>query len=100
MSKPVLDQRPGKMAEAPMNTVGGAPDFVVPRYVAALLAFLAGALAGGWTANLFTGSTRRRWLLTVAGVEAVLFFGGRRGGDRIRRPKPLACIAASIVPSL
>jgi uncharacterized membrane protein YoaK (UPF0700 family) len=116
----VLVQRPGKMAEAPVNTepkdrlpqvliflsavtglvdavsvlgmgqvfvanmtgntvflgfaVGGAPDFVVPRYVAALLAFLAGALAGGWIANLFTGSTRRRWLLTVAGLEAVLFW--------------------------
>ena len=33
--------------------VGGAPGFEVPRYVMALLAFLAGALAGGWVANAF-----------------------------------------------
>ncbi len=54
--------------------VGGAPGFEVPRYVAALLAFLAGALAGGWVANAFAQSTRRRWLLTVAAVEAILFW--------------------------
>jgi uncharacterized membrane protein YoaK (UPF0700 family) len=54
--------------------VGGAPGFEVPRYVAALLAFLAGALAGGWVANAFAMSTRRWWLLTVAAVEAVLFW--------------------------
>jgi uncharacterized membrane protein YoaK (UPF0700 family) len=54
--------------------VGRAPGFEVPRYIAALLAFLAGALAGGWVANAFARSTRRRWLLTVAAVEAVLFW--------------------------
>src|SRR3954451_20781664 len=54
--------------------VGGAPGFEVPRYVVALLAFLAGALAGGWVANAFAQSTRRWWLLTVASVEAILFW--------------------------
>ncbi len=54
--------------------VGGAPGFEIPRYVAALLAFLVGALAGGWIANAFAHSTRRWWLLTVAAVEAILFW--------------------------
>jgi len=54
--------------------VGGAPGFEVPRYVAALLAFLAGAVLGGRLANAFAGSTRRRWLLIVATFEAVLFW--------------------------
>lgn len=54
--------------------VGGAPGFEVPRYVVALLAFLAGALAGGWVANAFAGATRRQWLMTVAAVEAILFW--------------------------
>ncbi|PVE21590.1 DUF1275 domain-containing protein [Microvirga sp. KLBC 81] len=54
--------------------VGGAPGFEVPRYVAALVAFLVGALAGGWVANAFAQSTRRRWLLTVAAVETALFW--------------------------
>src|SRR3954451_21172422 len=54
--------------------VGGAPGFEVPRYVVALLAFLAGALAGGWVANAFARSTRRWWVLPVEGVEAGLFW--------------------------
>ena len=54
--------------------VGGAPGFEVPRYVVALLAFLMGALAGGWVANAFAQSTRRRWLLTVAAAETILFW--------------------------
>ncbi|WP_445504076.1 YoaK family protein [Microvirga sp. G4-2] len=54
--------------------VGGTPGFEVPRYVMALLTFLVGALAGGWIANAFVHSTRRRWLLTVAAVEAILFW--------------------------
>jgi uncharacterized membrane protein YoaK (UPF0700 family) len=54
--------------------VGGAPGFEVPRYVVALLAFLLGALAGGWVANAFARSTRRWWLLTVAALETFLFW--------------------------
>src|SRR3954463_8004695 len=54
--------------------VGGAPGFEIPRYVAALLAFLTGALVGGRIANAFAQSTRRWWLLTVAAVEAILFW--------------------------
>lgn len=53
--------------------VGGAPDFEIPRYVAALLAFLTGALVGGRIANAFAQSTRRRWLLAVAAAETILF---------------------------
>jgi uncharacterized membrane protein YoaK (UPF0700 family) len=54
--------------------VGGAPGFEVPRYVVALLAFLVGALAGGWVANIFAQLTRRRWLLIVAAMETILFW--------------------------
>ena len=54
--------------------VGGAPGFEVPRYVVALLAFLVGALAGGWVANVFAQLTRRRWLLIVAAMETILFW--------------------------
>lgn len=54
--------------------VGGAPGFEVPRYIVALVVFLVGALAGGWIANAFARSTRRQWLLTVAAVEAILFW--------------------------
>jgi uncharacterized membrane protein YoaK (UPF0700 family) len=54
--------------------VGGAPGFEIPRYFAALLAFLVGALAGGWIANAFTHLARRWWLLTVAAVETILFW--------------------------
>ncbi|MGF9761863.1 YoaK family protein [Microvirga sp. 0TCS3.31] len=54
--------------------VGGAPGFEIPRYVVALLAFLMGALAGGWVANAFAQSTRRQWLLTVAAAETILFW--------------------------
>lgn len=54
--------------------VGGAPGFEVPRYVVALLAFLLGALAGGWVANAFARSTHRWWLLTVAALETLLFW--------------------------
>jgi uncharacterized membrane protein YoaK (UPF0700 family) len=54
--------------------VGGAPGFEVPRYVVALLAFLLGALAGGWVANAFARSIRRWWLLTVATLETFLFW--------------------------
>jgi uncharacterized membrane protein YoaK (UPF0700 family) len=49
--------------------VGGAPGFEVPRYVMALLAFLAGALAGGWVANAFARSIRRWWLLAIVALE-------------------------------
>jgi len=54
--------------------VGGAPGFDIPRYITALLAFLVGALAGGWIANAFAGAARRWWLLSVAALEAALFW--------------------------
>jgi uncharacterized membrane protein YoaK (UPF0700 family) len=53
---------------------GGASGYEMPRYIAALLAFLAGAWVGGLVANAFHGSTHRRWLLTVAPMEAGLFW--------------------------
>ena len=54
--------------------IGKAPGFEAPRHIVALLAFLIGALAGGWIANAFVQSSRRRWLLTVATIEATLFW--------------------------
>ena len=65
--------------------VGGAPGFEVPRYVAALLAFLTGALAGGRIANAFAQSTRRRWL-----NRAAVSRGGRRRAAASARARRLS----------
>ena len=55
--------------------LAGAPGFSWRYCTAALLAFLAGAAAGG---RLFRarGRARRRWLLIVASLEAALLLGG------------------------
>lgn len=54
--------------------VAGEPGFSVPRSVVALCGFLAGALLGGRLGVALSDGSRRRWLLMVAAVEAVLLF--------------------------
>lgn len=52
----------------------GASGYSVPRCLTALAGFLVGAVIGGRLGVALSGGTRRRWLLTVAAVEAGLFF--------------------------
>jgi uncharacterized membrane protein YoaK (UPF0700 family) len=52
----------------------GAPGFSVARVGVSLAGFVVGAMLGGHLGVVMAGVTRRRWLLTVAGVEAGLFF--------------------------
>jgi hypothetical protein len=51
----------------------GAPGFSVARVGVALVGFVVGAMLGGYLSVAMTGVARRRWLLTVAVVEAGLF---------------------------
>ena len=50
----------------------GTPGFSVARAVASLVGFVVGALLGGCLGVAMAGVARRRWLLTVAIVEAGL----------------------------
>jgi uncharacterized membrane protein YoaK (UPF0700 family) len=52
----------------------GIPGFSVARAVVSLVAFVVGAMLGGRLGVAMAGRARRRWLLTVAVVEAGLFF--------------------------
>ena len=52
----------------------GVPGFSIARAVVALAGFVVGATLGGHLGVAMAGVTRRRWLLTVAVVEAGLFF--------------------------
>ena len=54
--------------------VAGAPGLSVPRYLTSIAGFLVGATLGGRFGVAMSGVPRRRWLLTVAVVEAGLFF--------------------------
>src|SRR5262245_30995724 len=53
----------------------GTPGFSAARVGASLAGFVVGALLGGHLGVAMAGVARRRWLLTVAVVEAGLFFG-------------------------
>jgi uncharacterized membrane protein YoaK (UPF0700 family) len=52
--------------------IAGVPEFSVARSVVSLAGFLVGAIIGGRFGAALSGVSRRRWLLTVAVVEAVL----------------------------
>src|SRR5262245_22098942 len=52
----------------------GVPGFSVARAVMALAGFVVGAMLGGRLGVAMAGMARRRWLLTVAVVEAGCFF--------------------------
>jgi len=53
---------------------GGAPGFSIARCLAAVAGFLAGAAIAGRLGILMENAPRARWLLTIAGLEAGLFF--------------------------
>ena len=52
----------------------GVPGFSVARAVVSLAGFVVGAMLGGRLGVAIAGVSHRRWLLTVAVVEAGLFF--------------------------
>jgi uncharacterized membrane protein YoaK (UPF0700 family) len=52
----------------------GAPGFSTARVGVSLAGFVVGAMLGGYLGTAMAGVARRRWLLTVAGIEAGLFF--------------------------
>ena len=54
--------------------VVGIPGFSVACVVVSLVGFVVGAMLGGRLGVAMAGVARRRWLLTVAVVEAGLFF--------------------------
>ncbi|HEX7874305.1 MAG TPA: YoaK family protein [Sphingobium sp.] len=54
--------------------VAGTPGFHIAPHVVALLAFLLGALIAGQTGKWGAGRSMRRWLVTVAVMEAMLLW--------------------------
>jgi uncharacterized membrane protein YoaK (UPF0700 family) len=54
--------------------VMGADGLSIPRSLTSLIAFLIGAMLGGRLGVAMAAGSRRRWLLIVAVVEAVLLF--------------------------
>ncbi len=54
--------------------VMGAHGLSIPRSLTSLIAFLIGAMLGGRLGVTMAAGSRRRWLLTVAVVEALLLF--------------------------
>ncbi len=54
--------------------IAGEPGFSVARALLALAGFLAGALLGGRLGVALSSGSRRRWLLIVATIEALLLF--------------------------
>ena len=53
-------------------SVVGTPGFSVPRSLVALASFMIGAAIAGCIGTTLKAGSRRRWLLTVAGMEAGL----------------------------
>ena len=54
--------------------VAGMPGFSMARAVVSLAGFVVGAMLGGYLGVTMAGMARRRWLLSVAVVEAGLLF--------------------------
>lgn len=52
----------------------GTPGLSVPLYLMSIAGFLVGAVLGGRFGVAMSGCSRRRWLLTIASIEAGLFF--------------------------
>jgi uncharacterized membrane protein YoaK (UPF0700 family) len=66
--------------------LAGVPGYSMARAFTALVAFLGGAVIGGRLATR-AGGSERRWLMTVAAVEAGIFFAAAFiaiGYDRVR----------------
>ena len=76
----------------------GTTGFSIPRSLVALVAFLVGALGGGCLGTGRFAPNRRRWLLTVASVEAALMLVAAviaLGYDRVTH-EPAASLYAMI----
>jgi uncharacterized membrane protein YoaK (UPF0700 family) len=54
--------------------IGGAPEFSIPRCLAALVGFVAGAGVGGCLGKSLAETSYRRWLLITAFIETGLLF--------------------------
>jgi uncharacterized membrane protein YoaK (UPF0700 family) len=54
--------------------IGGAPEFSIPRCLAAVVGFLIGAGIGGYLGKTLAETSRTRWLLLIAAIEAGLLF--------------------------
>src|SRR5947208_12152850 len=54
--------------------ISGAPGFSIPRCLAAVAGFMLGAGIGGRLGKTLAETSRGRWLLTIAVIEAGLFF--------------------------
>lgn len=54
--------------------VAGTPGLSVPLYLTSISGFLVGAAFGGRLGMAMSGISRRHWLLTIAFMEAGLFF--------------------------
>jgi uncharacterized membrane protein YoaK (UPF0700 family) len=81
----------------------GTPGFSIPRSLVALAAFLIGAVGGGCLGTGRFAPSRRRWLLTVAGVESALvlvaaFFA--LGYDRTTREPAMSLYAMIAMTAL
>lgn len=78
--------------------VAGAPGLSIPRSLASLIAFLAGAAVGG-RLGAAMGGARRRWLLTAAAAEAALLFAAAVAavGFDIASGEPAASLYAVII---
>lgn len=78
--------------------VAGAPGLSIPRSLASLIAFLAGAAVGG-RLGVAMGGSRRRWLLTAAATEAALLFAAAAAsvGFDIAAGEPAATLYAVII---
>jgi uncharacterized membrane protein YoaK (UPF0700 family) len=51
------------------------PGFHMAPYLAAIGAFVVGALIAGWTGRAHEGASLRRWLMTASPIEAILLWG-------------------------
>jgi uncharacterized membrane protein YoaK (UPF0700 family) len=54
--------------------IGGAPEFSIPRCLAAVAGFMIGAGIGGRLGKTLAKTSRGQWLLMIAVIEASLFF--------------------------
>lgn len=79
--------------------VGGAAGFEPLRYIAALAAFLLGALLGGRLGRPFNGGPRRSWLMWSAGLETALFWAAAAAahGYDLEAQQPTTSLYALII---
>lgn len=54
--------------------VAGAPGFIPPLYIWAIVTFMTGAIIGGRIGRRAQGQPLRRWLFTAAAIETVLLW--------------------------